>query len=110
MLLIGLIGDTLIRERVTPLLAVITLGTAVAFLIAHFHCIPHIGTKPGNPIIAGAMTIDELGTVLDLIFCVSALATVIMSLRGPAPEGSGHGEYNALLLFSVLGMMIWSRP
>jgi NADH-quinone oxidoreductase subunit N len=105
-LLIGLIGDTLIRERVTPLLAVITLGTAVAFLIAHFHYIPHVGTKPGNPIIAGAMTIDELGTVLDLIFCVSALATVIMSLRTPAPKVSGHGEYNALLLFSVLGMMI----
>jgi NADH-quinone oxidoreductase subunit N len=105
-LLIGLIGDTLIRERVAPLLAVITLGTAIAFLIAHFHYIPHVGSKPGNPIIAGAMTIDELGTVLDLIFCVSALATVIMSLRTPAPKVSGHGEYNALLLFSVLGMMI----
>jgi NADH-quinone oxidoreductase subunit N len=37
---------------------------------------------------------------------VSALATVIMSLRTPAPQVSGHGEYNALLLFSVLGMMI----
>jgi NADH-quinone oxidoreductase subunit N len=105
-LLIGLIGDELLRSRVTPLVAVIALGTAIAFLIAHFHYVPHIGKKPGNPIIAGAMTIDELGTVLDLIFCVSALATVIMSLRTPAPRTSGPGEYNALLLFSVLGMMI----
>jgi NADH-quinone oxidoreductase subunit N len=105
-LLIGLIGDDLIRSRVTPLVALIALGTAIAFLISHFNYVPHIGKKPGNPIIAGAMTIDELGTVLDLIFCVSALATVIISLRTPAPQVSGHGEYNALLLFSVLGMMI----
>jgi NADH-quinone oxidoreductase subunit N len=105
-LLIGLIGDDLIRSRVTPLVALIALGTAIAFLISHFNYVPHIGKKPGNPVIAGAMTIDELGTVLDLIFCVSALATVIISLRTPAPEVSGHGEYNALLLFSVLGMMI----
>jgi NADH-quinone oxidoreductase subunit N len=105
-LLIGLVGDRIVRERVTPLVALITLGIAIAFLISHFHYVPHTGKKPGNPIIAGAMTIDELGTVLDLIFCVSALATVIMSLRSPAPRDSGHGEYNALLLFSVLGMMI----
>jgi NADH-quinone oxidoreductase subunit N len=105
-LLVGLIGDRTIRERVTPLIALVTLGTAIAFLIAHFQYVPHIGKKPGNPIIAGAMTVDELGDVLDLIFCVSALATVIMSLRSPAPRDSGQGEYNALLLFSVLGMMI----
>jgi NADH-quinone oxidoreductase subunit N len=105
-LLIGLIGDEMLRSRVTPLVALIALGTAIAFLIAHFHYVPHIGKKPGNPIIAGAMTIDELGTVLSLIFCVSAIATVIMSLRTPAPKVSGHGEYNALLLFSVLGMMV----
>jgi NADH-quinone oxidoreductase subunit N len=105
-LLIGLIGDRIVRERVTPLVALVTLGIAIAFLISHFQYIPHVGKKPGNPIIAGAMTIDELSTVLDLIFCVSALATVIMSLRSPAPRDSGHGEYNALLLFSVLGMMI----
>jgi NADH-quinone oxidoreductase subunit N len=105
-LLVGLVSDRLIRERVVPLLAIATLGTAAAFLIIHFHYIPHIGRKPANPIVAGALTVDELGTVLDLIFVVSALATVLLSLRSPAPRVSGQGEYHALLLFSVLGMMI----
>ena len=105
-LLVGLLSDRLIRERVVPLLAIATLGTAAAFLIIHFHYIPHIGRKPANPIVAGALTVDELGTVLDLIFVVSALATVLLSLRSPAPRVSGQGEYHALLLFSVLGMMI----
>jgi len=105
-LLVGLLSDAVARERVVPLLTIATLGAAVAFEIAHFHYIPMFHHQPGNPIVAGALSIDELATVLDLIFAVSALATVVLSLRSPAPRSSGHGEYHSLLLFSVLGMMI----
>src|SRR5436190_1714582 len=32
---------------------------------------------------------------------------VLLSWRGVAPRESGHGEYHALLLFSVLGMAVF---
>ena len=36
-----------------------------------------------------------------------AIATVLMSWRGVAPRESGHGEFNGLLIFSVLGMAVF---
>ena len=97
-LLIGLLNDAAARERVVPLLAITTIGVTVAFEIAHFH---HHAS-----IISGALAIDELALVLDLIFAVAALAVVLLSWRAVAPHDSGHGEYYALLLFSMLGMEI----
>jgi NADH-quinone oxidoreductase subunit N len=97
-LLAGLFRGGVMRERVVPLLTIVALGTAIAFEIAHFH---HHAS-----IVAGALVIDELAMVLDLIFAVAALTVVVLSFRIPAPRTSGHGEYHSLLLFSVLGMTI----
>ncbi len=97
-LLIGLLNDAAARERVVPLLAIATVGVTVAFEIAHFH---HHAS-----IISGALAIDELALVLDLIFAVAALGVVLLSWRAVAPGQSGHGEYYSLLLFSLLGMEI----
>jgi NADH-quinone oxidoreductase subunit N len=97
-LLVGLLPGAVARERVVPLLTIITLGVTAAFEIVHFH---HQGL-----IISGAMSVDELATVLDLIFIVAALVVVLLSWRAAAPRESGHGEYHTLLLFSVLGMVI----
>ena len=41
-----------------------------------------------------------------MIFAVSAIAAVVLSLRDAAPRSAGQGEYNSLILFSVLGMAI----
>ena len=41
-----------------------------------------------------------------MIFAVSAIAAVVLSVRDAAPRSAGQGEYNSLILFSVLGMAI----
>jgi NADH-quinone oxidoreductase subunit N len=97
-LLVGLLRGEVARHRVVPVLTLATLGVTAAFEIAHFH---HTAS-----IISGAMRVDELSTVLDLIFLVSAIAAVLMSWREQAPRDAGHGEYHSLLLFSVLGMAV----
>jgi NADH-quinone oxidoreductase subunit N len=97
-LLVGLLRPSFVRERVVPLLTLLTLSITVAFEIARF---PH-----SRQIISGALAIDDLALVLDLIFSVAAIATVLLSWRGRAPREAGHGEYHSLLLFSVLGMAI----
>jgi NADH-quinone oxidoreductase subunit N len=97
-LLLGLLRGSVARERVVPLTTILTLAVAMAFEIARFH--------HSAQIISGALAVDDLALVLDLLFCVAAIATVIMSWRAAAPAEAGHGEYHSLLLFSVLGMAI----
>jgi NADH-quinone oxidoreductase subunit N len=97
-LLAGLLRSPLVRGRIVPLLALLTLGGAIGAEIARFH---HPAT-----IISGALRIDDLALLIDMICAVSGVAAVILSLRARAPRAAGHGEYHSLLLFSVLGMAI----
>ena len=41
-----------------------------------------------------------------MLFAVSGIAAVLLSLRSPAASTAGHGEYYALMLFSVMGMAV----
>ncbi len=95
-LLVGLLPGAIARERVVPLLALLTLAGAITAEVARF---PH-----SAQIVSGALAVDDLALTFDLIFAVAAAAVVLMSLRARAPRESGHGEYHSLLLFSVLGM------
>jgi NADH-quinone oxidoreductase subunit N len=97
-LLVGLLRGAVARERVVPLLTILTLAGAIGTEIWRF---PHAAT-----IIHGALRIDDLGLLIDLICAVSAIAAVILSWRSQAPREAGHGEYHSLLLFSVMGMAI----
>jgi NADH-quinone oxidoreductase subunit N len=97
-LLAGLLRGAMARERVVPMLTIVTLGATIAFEIARF--------KHNASIVSGALAIDDLSLVLDLVFSVAALAAVLMSWRASAPGEAGHGEYHSLLLFSVLGMAV----
>ncbi len=97
-LLIGLIGASFVRERVVPLLTMITFGVAIGFEIARLN-------HPAS-IISGALAVDGFALVLDLIFAVAGLAAVVLSFRAAGAREAGHGEYHSLLLFSVLGMAI----
>jgi NADH-quinone oxidoreductase subunit N len=100
-LLLGLLGggqQTATRGRVVPLATVLILAAFMVIVVTRFD---HRAS-----IIAGALAIDDLALVLDLIFAVSAIACVLLSLRARAPETAGHGEYYSLLLFSVLGMAV----
>ena len=97
-LLVGLFRSTIVRSRIVPALAVLTLAAALGLEIGFFH---HHAS-----IISGALKIDGLALVLDMVFAVAALAAVLLSWGSRAPEQSGHGEYHALLIFSVLGMAV----
>ena len=99
MLLLGLVRGSVARERVVPILTILTFAGAIGFEIARFH---HHAS-----IISGALEIDDLALVLDMIFALPAIATVLLSWRSAAPREAGHGEYCSLLLFSVLGMAIF---
>ncbi len=97
-LLVGLFRSPVVRGRIVPVLTVVTLGAALGLEIGYFH--------HNASIIAGALRFDQLALVLDWVFAVSAIAAVLMSWGGRAPEEAGHGEYHALLVFSVLGMAV----
>jgi NADH-quinone oxidoreductase subunit N len=97
-LLVGLLASPIARERIVPALTAITLLAAIGFEISRFH--------HQTSIISGALRIDDLALILDLVFAISGLATVALSAREPAAGKAGHGEYHSLLLFSILGMAV----
>ncbi len=98
-LLVGLLRPAVIRQRVVPVLTLITLGLALGMEIWRFH---HSAS-----IISSALRIDDLALALDMLFAVSAMAAVLLSWRAQAPREAGHGEYHSLLLFSVMGMAVF---
>ena len=97
-LLVGLARSAVIRERVVPALSLVTLAGAIGTEIWRF---PHSET-----IVAGALRMDDLGFVIDLVCAVSAAAAVILAWRAEAPREAGQGEFHSLLLFSVMGMAV----
>ncbi|MDQ6607597.1 MAG: NADH-quinone oxidoreductase subunit N [Actinomycetota bacterium] len=97
-LMVGLLSGSTARERMVPLLTVLALAGAIAAEIARFH--------HDTQIVAGALVVDDLALTIDLLCAIAAIACVIMSWRTRAPQDAGHGEYHALLLFSLLGMAV----
>jgi NADH-quinone oxidoreductase subunit N len=100
-LLAGLVGgreQSGARARIVPLITLMVLAAFMVIGITRFH-------HPAS-IIAGALAVDDLALILDMIFAVAAIACVLLSVRSPATESAGHGEYYSLLLFSVLGMAV----
>lgn len=99
-LLLGLLGDARVRERGVPALTLLALAFVIASEIWRLD-------NPAQTIVHGALRIDGLALVLDLVCAVAAAATVVMSLRAQAPRSAGHGEFHGLLLFSVMGMAVF---
>ena len=97
-MIVGLLSAGFVRSRIVPLLTIVALGASLGLAIARFN-------HPAS-IISGALAIDDLALILDMLFAVAGIAAVILSLRSAAAESAGHGEYHTLLLFSVLGMAV----
>lgn len=61
-------------------------------------------------LVAGALRLDELGLIATLIAIASAAFVIPLSWReeaaDDAPGPAGHGEFQALLIASVLGMAL----
>ena len=98
-LLAGLLRGRAGRDFAVPFLAIAALGAFVGLTIWQFN--------RHTSIISGALRVDDLALVVNLILATAGIATVLLSWPARArPREAGHGEYHALLLSSITGMAV----
>jgi NADH-quinone oxidoreductase subunit N len=97
-LLLGLARSRALRENVVPALSVSTLAVAAGLSVWQW------GER--TDLIAGALRLDELTLILTVLFCVAGISAILLSWRHVAPREAAHGEYHALLLTSIAGMIV----
>lgn len=97
-LLLGLFRARPVREQLVPFLALVSIGAALGLTIWQWG-------EQGD-LIAGAMRLDDLTLSLTGLFCVAGIATVLLSWRHVAPREAAHGEFYALTLASLAGMIV----
>jgi NADH-quinone oxidoreductase subunit N len=102
-LLVGLLRPRVVREHVVPALALITTLATAGLTIWQL--------DERKSLVAGALALDGLSATLTLIFAAAGAATVVLSWRAVAPRESAHGEFYALLLTSLAGMVVlaWAQ-
>ena len=99
-LMVGLFRGRVVQRFLVPLAAAAALVTAIVLAL----WVWDPGVK--KPIIAGALSIDTLTLGLSLLFFISGLATILLSLRSDVVRQAGGGEYYSLLLGSIAGMTL----
>jgi NADH-quinone oxidoreductase subunit N len=99
-MMVGLLRSPFVRRAVVPALTAVVILTAVGLTIWIW--------DPGNnePIIEGALAMDTLTLGLSTLFYAAGLVTILLSVRADAPRVAGQGEYYALLLGSITGMVV----
>jgi len=88
------------HRMLAPLLTLVTLGTVIGLAIWQW--------EPGDQgtLVSGALTSDTLSLAVTIIVCLTGIATVLLSWRSVVLHEVGGGEFYALLLSSVMGMMM----
>lgn len=101
-LMFGLLRGRAAREHGVPFLSFAALATSLGLTIWQL--------DTDKSLVAGALEIDGLGTVLNILFVSAGMFAVLLSWRALAPRESAHGEFHALLLTSIAGMLVlaWS--
>jgi NADH-quinone oxidoreductase subunit N len=97
-LVVGLIGSRWVRAQLVPALALVSLGAALGLTIWQWGA--------DKSIVAGALRVDDLSLVLNLILIAGGACTVLLAWRSRAAQEAAHGEFHALLLTSVGGMAL----
>ncbi len=90
-----------VQSSTTPVLTLLTLATTAGLLIWRW--------DDPTDLVAGALRLDDLAISISLIAIAAATFAVLLSIREPAAEQAGSGEYHALLLGSVLGMVLLAQ-
>jgi len=88
-------------RRTAPALTVIVLAVTAGLLTWHW--------SDPQTLVSGALRLDDLAISISLIAILTAAFAVCLSIREPAAEQIGSGEYHALLLGSVLGMVLLAQ-
>jgi NADH-quinone oxidoreductase subunit N len=97
-LLVGLLGARWVREHVVPALSLVALGSAAGLTIWQW--------DEQKSIVSGALRIDDLALVLNLILIAGGACTVLLAWRSRAAQEAAHGEFHALLLTAIGGMSL----
>ncbi len=100
-LLAGLIGGSIGRQRlVVSIVGIGTLGAAIGLEIWQW--------GEAKDLVSGALRVDDLSLAAGMLVAGAAIFVIPLSWREQAfdrPLGaSGHGEFQTLLICSVLGM------
>jgi NADH-quinone oxidoreductase subunit N len=82
-------------------LTLLTLGATAGLLIWQW--------GDATELVSGALRLDDLAISISLVAILTAALAVLFSIREPAAEQVGSGEYHALLLGSVLGMVLLAQ-
>jgi NADH-quinone oxidoreductase subunit N len=88
-------------RRGAPALTLISLAMTTGLLIWRW--------DDPTDLVSGALRLDDLAISISLIAIAAAAFAVFLSIREPAAEQAGGGEYHALLLGSVLGMAMLAQ-
>ena len=97
-LLVGLLGSRWVRSQVVPTLSLAALGAALGCTIWQWNA--------QKSIVSGALRIDDLSLVLNMVLIAGGAATVLLAWRSLAAREAAHGEWHALLLSSIGGMSL----
>ena len=97
-LMAGVFGAT---RRSAPVLTMIVLAVTAIRLILEWN--------DPQDLVSGALRLDDLAISISLICILAAAIALLLSIGEPAVEDAGSGEYHALLLGSVLGMVLLSQ-
>jgi NADH-quinone oxidoreductase subunit N len=97
-LMLGLLRSRLVRETLVPALSIVALLVTIGLSVWQW------GER--TDLISGALRLDELTLILTILFCVAGIGSIVLSWRHVAPREAAHGEYHALLLTSIAGMIV----
>jgi NADH-quinone oxidoreductase subunit N len=97
-LLVGLIRSRWARAQAVPALSLVALGAAAGLTIWQWDA--------QKSLVSGALRIDDLSLLLNLILVTGGAFSVLLAWRSLAAREAAHGEFHALLLSSIAGMSL----
>src|SRR3954465_2365431 len=98
-LLLGLFRASFVRRGLVPVLTLVCLGVTAGLCVWQWD-------EGKVVIIERALAVDNLTLALTFVFLGAGIATVFLSWRSSATAEAGEGEYFALMLTSILGMVV----
>ncbi len=97
-LIVGLISTGWVRAQLVPALCLLALAASAGLTIWQWN--------DPKSIVSGALRVDDLSLVLNLILVMGGAFTVLLAWRSLAAREAAHGEFHALLLTSIAGMAL----
>ena len=84
-LMFGLLGSRWVRSQLVPALSLVALGAALGLTIWQW--------GSDKSIVSGALRVDGLSLLLNLVLIAGGACTVLLSWRSLAAREAAHGEF-----------------